>query len=280
MGLEHPNAYMLVYCAPQRPGDQSRDRRGGAEVLACRLRRGGGRDRGRSAACACSDAKIAGAQTLWAACHGVVALLIMLAQRRPGARRRNGFADPRESAPRHGDQPGRSGDGLDGRLDHTRALGVQRASRRRRAGCRDASSRNAESDRQSRTSDSRCVRGVRAHRGRRLLAAPRIVSPSISAPISMCWPWRCWSEIVGLSKRARNADSYLRDGSRAACRSAARRSSRSCMLPRHDRGDLLGRRRSASAGGAGPPGDDRGPDRRGDRLRRGSGPTCARSPPP
>jgi AcrR family transcriptional regulator len=76
MGLEHPNAYLLVFCAPQRAG-------GGAIQVAtaeigaqCYARYAGvvreiaasGRLRG-------ADADVA-AQALWAACHGLVALMI------------------------------------------------------------------------------------------------------------------------------------------------------------------------------------------------------------
>jgi AcrR family transcriptional regulator len=72
MGLEHPNAYRLVYCATERPGSsataevaqQCYDRYVGvvAEIAAeGRLRT--------------SDAEVA-AQALWTACHGLVSLMI------------------------------------------------------------------------------------------------------------------------------------------------------------------------------------------------------------
>jgi AcrR family transcriptional regulator len=73
MGLEHPNAYLLVYCAPQRLGAQAATADAAQKCYAAyagvvkeiaaegRLRSG--------------DADIA-AQALWAACHGLVALMI------------------------------------------------------------------------------------------------------------------------------------------------------------------------------------------------------------
>jgi AcrR family transcriptional regulator len=74
MGLEHPNAYMLVYCAPQRSGAQAAT----AEVAQkCYAAYAGVVDEiAAEGRLRVGDAKIA-AQTLWAACHGVVALLIM-----------------------------------------------------------------------------------------------------------------------------------------------------------------------------------------------------------
>jgi len=79
-GLAHPNAYQLVYCAPQRvsasetpasTSDLSRDcyeafAKVVREVAAAGRLRTGGAD--------------SAAQSLWMACHGVVALLIV----RPG----------------------------------------------------------------------------------------------------------------------------------------------------------------------------------------------------
>jgi AcrR family transcriptional regulator len=73
MGLEHPNAYLLVYCAPQRPGGSAATAEVAQKCYAAyadvvqeiaaegRLRAG--------------DADAA-AQALWAACHGLVALMI------------------------------------------------------------------------------------------------------------------------------------------------------------------------------------------------------------
>ncbi|HEY2706682.1 MAG TPA: TetR/AcrR family transcriptional regulator [Caulobacteraceae bacterium] len=76
MGLEHPNAYRLVFCTPQR-GAGSATERATAEIgAACYARYFGvvreiaGEGRLRVA-----DAKVA-AQALWAACHGLVALTI------------------------------------------------------------------------------------------------------------------------------------------------------------------------------------------------------------
>ena len=74
MGLEHPNAYLLVYCAPQRPGTSAATADVASKCYAAydgvvkeiaaegRLRTG--------------DADAA-SQALWAACHGLVALMIM-----------------------------------------------------------------------------------------------------------------------------------------------------------------------------------------------------------
>jgi AcrR family transcriptional regulator len=73
MGLEHPNAYLLVYCAPQRPGASAATAEVAQKCYAAyagvvheiaaegRLRTG--------------DANAA-AQALWAACHGLAALMI------------------------------------------------------------------------------------------------------------------------------------------------------------------------------------------------------------
>ena len=74
MGLEHPNAYLRGYCAPERPGAPAATAQAAQQCYATyagvvheiaaegRLRNG--------------DADIA-AQALWAACHGLVALMIM-----------------------------------------------------------------------------------------------------------------------------------------------------------------------------------------------------------
>ncbi|HZZ88294.1 MAG TPA: TetR/AcrR family transcriptional regulator [Caulobacteraceae bacterium] len=73
MGLEHPNTYLLVYCAPQRPGAQAAT----AEVAAkCYAAYAGVVEDIAAEGRLRADPKIA-AQTLWAACHGVVALMIM-----------------------------------------------------------------------------------------------------------------------------------------------------------------------------------------------------------
>jgi len=72
MGLAHPNAYRLVFCAAERPGSSAT-----AEISAqCYDRYVGvvseiaGEGRLRT-----GDAEVA-AQALWAACHGLVALVI------------------------------------------------------------------------------------------------------------------------------------------------------------------------------------------------------------
>ena len=77
MGLEHPNSYRLVYCANQRPGTSPTQLATAETARLCyeryvgvvtdiaaegRLRGGGDPD--------------AAAQVLWAACHGLVALMI------------------------------------------------------------------------------------------------------------------------------------------------------------------------------------------------------------
>ena len=76
MGLEHPNAYRLVFCATQRPGS-SPQQEATAEIGAKCYERYSGVVREIAAAgrLRAGDADTA-SQTLWAACHGLVALMI------------------------------------------------------------------------------------------------------------------------------------------------------------------------------------------------------------
>jgi AcrR family transcriptional regulator len=76
MGLEHPNAYRLVFCAPLRGGDTP-TRRATAEIssqcYACYS--GVVREILAAGQLKIADADCA-ARALWAACHGVVTLMI------------------------------------------------------------------------------------------------------------------------------------------------------------------------------------------------------------
>lgn len=76
MGLEHPNAYRLVFCATARPGAEDRQA-ATAEIGAKCYERYSGVVREIAAAgrLRAGDADSA-AQALWAACHGLVALMI------------------------------------------------------------------------------------------------------------------------------------------------------------------------------------------------------------
>jgi AcrR family transcriptional regulator len=75
MGLEHPNAYRLVFCSPLREDDA--DRGATAEIGSLCYERYAGAVRGIAAAgrLRIADPDCA-AQALWAACHGLVALMI------------------------------------------------------------------------------------------------------------------------------------------------------------------------------------------------------------
>ena len=76
MGLEHPNAYLLVFCAPQRPGT-SPTQQATAEVAGqCYDRYAGVVSEIAAAGQLRLGSAEAAAQALWAACHGLVALMI------------------------------------------------------------------------------------------------------------------------------------------------------------------------------------------------------------
>ena len=82
MGLEHPNAYHLVYCGPPQPtisdsSMQAATAEIGAQCYACYL--GVVRDIANEGRLRVADAECA-AQVLWTAVHGLVALMIS----RPG----------------------------------------------------------------------------------------------------------------------------------------------------------------------------------------------------
>jgi len=76
MGLEHPNAYRLVFCSAPRPGD-GEAQTGAAEIASecydCYT--GVVREIAAAGRLRIADAECA-AQALWAACHGLVALKI------------------------------------------------------------------------------------------------------------------------------------------------------------------------------------------------------------
>jgi len=76
MGLEHPNAYRLVYCSPPRPGS-SAQQEATAQIGAKCYERYSGVVREIAAAGRLRAGDTDGAaQALWAACHGLVALMI------------------------------------------------------------------------------------------------------------------------------------------------------------------------------------------------------------
>jgi AcrR family transcriptional regulator len=76
MGLEHPNAYRLVFCATSRTGS-SEEQAATAEIGAKCYERYSGvvREIAAEGRLRAGDADTA-SQTLWAACHGLVALMI------------------------------------------------------------------------------------------------------------------------------------------------------------------------------------------------------------
>ena len=76
MGLEHPNAYRLVFCQPLRPGT-SEQQEATAQIGAKCYERYSGvvREIAAQGRLRAGDADTA-SQTLWAACHGLVALMI------------------------------------------------------------------------------------------------------------------------------------------------------------------------------------------------------------
>jgi AcrR family transcriptional regulator len=76
MGLEHPNAYRLVYCANQRPGTSPTQLATAETARLCYERYVGVvTDIAAEGRLRSSDPNAA-AQVLWAACHGLVALMI------------------------------------------------------------------------------------------------------------------------------------------------------------------------------------------------------------
>ncbi len=72
-GLEHPNAYLLVFCAPQRLGAQAATAEAAQKCYAAYA--GVGEEIAAEGRLRCGDADVA-AQALWGACHGLVALMI------------------------------------------------------------------------------------------------------------------------------------------------------------------------------------------------------------
>jgi AcrR family transcriptional regulator len=76
MGLEHPNAYRLVYCANQRPGTTPTQLATAEIAGQCYDRYAGVVTEIAAAGQLRSSDPGAAAQVLWAACHGLVALMI------------------------------------------------------------------------------------------------------------------------------------------------------------------------------------------------------------
>jgi AcrR family transcriptional regulator len=76
MGLEHPNAYRLVYCANQRPGTTPTQLATAETASLCYERYAGVVTEISAAGRLRSSDPNAAAQVLWAACHGLVALMI------------------------------------------------------------------------------------------------------------------------------------------------------------------------------------------------------------
>jgi AcrR family transcriptional regulator len=75
MGLGHPNAYWLIYCSPPRPGATSTPAT--AEIAAQTYARYSGVVREIAAAGRLRIGDVdSAAQALWAACHGLVTLMI------------------------------------------------------------------------------------------------------------------------------------------------------------------------------------------------------------
>ena len=80
MGLEHPNAYRLVFCAPVREAPRDKESATAEIGSQCYARYSGVvREIAASGRLRAGDADSA-SQALWAACHGLVALMIT----RPG----------------------------------------------------------------------------------------------------------------------------------------------------------------------------------------------------
>lgn len=80
MGLEHPNAYRLVFCAPVREAPRDKESATAEIGAQCYARYSGVvREIAASGRLRAGDADSA-SQALWAACHGLVALMIT----RPG----------------------------------------------------------------------------------------------------------------------------------------------------------------------------------------------------
>ena len=76
MGLEHPNAYRLVFCTAPRPGSGDQQAATAEIGAQCYARYSGVvREIAASGRLRTGDADSA-SQTLWAACHGLVALMI------------------------------------------------------------------------------------------------------------------------------------------------------------------------------------------------------------
>jgi len=76
MGLEHPNAYRLVYCADQRPGTTPTQLATAENARLCYERYVGVVSEIAAAGRLRSADPNAAAQVLWTACHGLVALMI------------------------------------------------------------------------------------------------------------------------------------------------------------------------------------------------------------
>lgn len=73
MGLAHPNAYLLVYCAPERPGAPAATAEAAQQCYATYA--GVVNEIAAEGRLRCGDPDAA-AQALWTACHGLVALMI------------------------------------------------------------------------------------------------------------------------------------------------------------------------------------------------------------